>query len=60
MPSQPRTLPVVLPGVDMVYANYKNALALLGRGFSVGDEILARADYTVAMPWGLKRFHQSR
>jgi len=27
MPSQPRTLPVVLPGVDMVYANYKNALA---------------------------------
>ena len=25
----------------------------------VSDEILTRADYTVAMPWGLKRFQQA-
>ena len=28
-------------------------------GLFVRDEILMRADYTVAMPWGLKRFQQA-
>jgi hypothetical protein len=35
------------------------SLTLLGRVLLVRDEILTRADYTVAMPWGLKRFQQA-